>query len=70
MDLEGPTVNLRRLESFVLVAQGESVTGAARRLGFAQSSLSGHLNALEETLRRIVTAIDKIGFHHHARQKD
>ena len=43
-------MNLRRLESFVLVAQGESVTGAARRLGFAQSSLSGHLCALEDDL--------------------
>jgi DNA-binding transcriptional LysR family regulator len=40
-------MNLRQLECFVAAVEEGSLTRAARRLGIAQPSLSGHIHALE-----------------------
>jgi DNA-binding transcriptional LysR family regulator len=41
-------MNLRQLECFVAAVEEGSLTRAARRLGIAQPSLSGHIRALEQ----------------------
>jgi len=41
-------MNLRQLECFVAAVEEGSLTRAARRLGIAQPSLSGHIHALEQ----------------------
>lgn len=50
---EGPamqTLNLKQLEAFVAVVESGSFTAAAERLFLAQSTISGHVAALEKDL--------------------
>lgn len=44
------TLNLKQLEAFVAVVESGSFTAAAERLFLAQSTISGHVAALEKDL--------------------
>lgn len=44
------TLNLKQLEAFVAVVESGSFTAAAERLFLAQSTVSGHVAALEKDL--------------------
>lgn len=43
-------MSFRRLQVFVAIIESGSFTGAARRLGIAQPSVSAHVNALEKEI--------------------
>lgn len=44
-------MDLRHLEAFVTVAEVSSVSGAARQLGYAQSTVTAHIKSLERDLK-------------------
>jgi molybdenum-dependent DNA-binding transcriptional regulator ModE len=49
--VEEEQVDLVSITSFVAVVRTGSFTGAARELGYGQSTVSGHVRALERSLR-------------------
>lgn len=58
---QGRLVELVLVRSFVAIAQTGSYARAARQLGYAQPTLSGHIKSLERTLGRTLLVRDGRG---------